>query len=70
MCKYCEIDNITNEAKRNIRKNQRVTIKIVRNMLNENLYYLEVDTNSYQKEVIDINYCPMCGRKLGDDKGC
>ena len=66
MCKYCEIDDITNESKRHIRKNQRVTIKIVRNMLNENLYYLEVDTNSYQKEVIDIKYCPMCGRRLGE----
>lgn len=67
MCKYCEMDILSNEAKRNIRKNQRVTIKIVRNMLNENLYYLEVDTNSYQKEVIDIKYCPKCGRELGDD---
>ena len=63
MCKYCEIDDITNEAKRHIRKNQRVTIKIVRNMLNENLYYLEVDTNSYQKEVIDIKYCPLCRKE-------
>ena len=67
MCEYCEIDNITNEAKRNIRKNQRATIKIVRNVCDENFYYLSVDTNSYKKEVIDINYCPMCGRKLGDD---
>ena len=66
MCKYCEIDILSNEAKRNIRKNQRVTMKIVRNMLNENLYYLEVDTNSYQKEEIQINYCPMCGRLFRD----
>ena len=66
MCKYCEMEILSNEAKRNIRKNQRVTIKIVRNMLDENLYYLEVDTNSYKKEVIDINYCPMCGRRLGE----
>lgn len=64
MCKYCEIDDITNEAKRHIRKNQRVTIKIVRNMLNKNLYYLEVDTNSYQKEVIDIRYCPFCRKEV------
>lgn len=63
MCKYCEIDDIENEAKRHIRKNQRVTIKIVRNMLNKNLYYLEVDTNSYQKEVIDIKYCPLCRKE-------
>lgn len=67
MCEYCEMDILSNEAKRNIRKNRRVTIKIVRNMLNENLYYLEVDTSSYQKEEIQISYCPMCGRKLGDD---
>mgnify|MGYP001623680652 FL=1 len=66
MCKYCEIDDITNEAKRHIRKNQRVTIKIVRNVCREDLYYLSVDTNSYQKEEIDINYCPMCGRRLGE----
>ena len=65
MCRYCEIDNITNKAKRNIRKNQRVTMKIVRNVCDENFYYLSVDTKSYQKEVIDINYCPFCGRKLG-----
>lgn len=31
MCKYCEMEILSNEAKRNIRKNQRVTIKIVRN---------------------------------------
>lgn len=62
MCKYCEID-LTNEAKINIRKNQRVTIKIVRNVCNKNLYYLSVDTNSYKKEVIDINYCPMCRKE-------
>ena len=66
MCKYCEIDDIENEAKRHIRKNQRVTIKIVRNVCREDLYYLSVDTNSYQKEEIDINYCPMCGRRLGE----
>lgn len=65
MCKYCEIDDIENEAKRHIRKNQRVTIKIVRNMLNKNLYYLEVDTNSYQKEEIDIKYCPFCRKEVG-----
>ena len=35
MCKYCEIDDIENEAKRNIRKNQRVTIKIVRNVCDD-----------------------------------
>ena len=63
MCKYCEMDILSNEAKRHIRKNQRVTIKIVRNMLNKNLYYLEVDTNSYQKEVIDIKYCPLCRKE-------
>lgn len=62
-----EMDILSNEAKRNIRKNQRVTIKIVRNICDDNFYYLSVDTNSYKKEVIDIKYCPMCGRKLGDD---
>lgn len=67
MCKYCEIDDITNEAKRHIRKNQRVTIKIVRNVCREDLYYLSVDTNSYQKEEININYCPICGRKINND---
>lgn len=35
MCKYCEIDDIENEAKRHIRKNQRVTIKIVRNVCDD-----------------------------------
>ena len=65
MCKYCEIDILSNEAKRNIKNNQRVTIKIVRNMLNENLYYLEIDTNSYQKEEISISYCPMCRKEAG-----
>lgn len=63
MCKYCEIDDIENEAKRNIRKNQRVTIKIVRNVCDENFYYLSVDTNSYKKEVIDIKYCPLCRKE-------
>lgn len=65
MCKYCEIDDIENEAKRHIRKNQRVTIKIVRNVCDENFYCYSL-IFSYKKEVIDINYCPMCGRRLGE----
>lgn len=66
MREYCEIDDITNEAKRHIRKNQRVIIKIVRNVCREDLYYLSVDSNSYKKEEININYCPICGRRLGE----
>ena len=63
MCKYCEIDDRTDEAKRCIRKNQRVVINIIRHMSLKNLYYLKVDTNSWKKDVIDINYCPMCRKE-------
>ena len=65
MCKFCEIDDRTDEAKRYIRKNQRVVINIIRHMSLKDLYYLRVDTNSWKKDVIDINYCPMCRKEVG-----
>lgn len=67
MCKYCEIEEVGNEAKKAIRKNQRITIKIVTNMFNKNIYYLDVRPERMTGENININYCPFCGRKLGDE---
>lgn len=64
-CKYCEIEEVGNEAIRKFRKNQRMTVCIGTNMHNKDIYYLEIKSKTMTGECIDIKYCPMCGRKLG-----
>lgn len=69
MCKFCEVDELTNEGQRKLRKNQRMTVFIGTNMLDKNIYYLEIKPTRMTGECISISYCPICGRKLGDGKG-
>lgn len=64
MCKYCEIDKISHEAKRKFRKNQRMTVSIVTNMFNEDMYYLNIKSTHGTSECININYCPACRQKI------
>lgn len=65
-CKFCEIDEIGNEAIRKIRKNQRMTVQIATNMHDKNIYYLKINPERMTGECIDIKYCPFCGRRLGE----
>ena len=63
-CKYCEIKNTENQAEREFRENQRITVVIGNNMHNRSIHYLEIIPKTMTGEYININYCPMCGRKL------
>ena len=61
MCKYCE-ENI------NIFDSKKIELKIEK--LYDNEYIIEVNYEGNEETSSDyqiINYCPMCGRKLGDD---
>lgn len=55
MCEYCEGD-------REIVFNKFMRIKVEKFI--DNLT-LRVDTRESTHTRVDINYCPMCGRKLG-----
>lgn len=63
-CNYCNIDELTHEAKRKIRKNQRMEIYISTNFFHKDVYYLRILPARNTEETIDINFCPFCGRKL------
>ena len=58
MCEYCEGD-------REIVFNKFMRIKVEKFI--DNLT-LRVDTRESTHTRVDINYCPMCGRKLGEEK--
>lgn len=64
MCKYCEILPSENLATRKMMKNKEITAEICVNMVNKNEYYLRIAPASISSRCININYCPMCGRKL------
>ena len=64
MFKYCEIER--NIAKRPMKNRKSLKVQIVTNAFNENLYYLNILPERASGASIDINYCPMCGRKLGE----
>lgn len=61
MCKYCDLvsgDEI------DIGDNQNQTLYIERH--NNNFSISTHLYNSEEEDETDINYCPMCGRKLGE----
>ena len=65
MCRYCEKDE---RKKRDyIINSPVVSLKIIKK---NNFNALELKSYNKQKEIIDnykiINYCPMCGRRLGE----
>ena len=62
MCKYCESDYEVNllSAKEN-----DADVKMFKNRIWLKAYsFLDDPLNDYEE--IEINYCPMCGRKLGE----
>ncbi len=50
--------------KENSEKNQRMTVSIVTNMFNEDMYYLNIKSTCGTGECININYCPVCRKKI------
>ena len=67
MCKYCEMDYVGNTAKKTLKNRKEMKVQIVTNAFNEKLYYLNIIPERASAVCIQIKYCPMCGRKLGDD---
>ena len=53
MCKYCAL---LSGDRKSLDENTDITI------VRHNIYFT-IETDDYE---VDINYCPMCGRKLGD----
>lgn len=66
MCKYCEKDK--RKKRDRIINTPIVSLRIIRN---NGFNALAIKSYNYEKQIVDnykiINYCPMCGRKLGDD---
>ena len=69
MCKCCEDIQFIKELNKtdipNIKRILKATITSISKRKGEKGIVGRVGYGSY-----DLNYCPMCGRKLGDDKGC
>ena len=60
MCEYCYL--LSGDSS-NLCCTDLVTME-----RHNNTFSIEVNaTYSEDRESIEINYCPMCGRKLGDD---
>lgn len=69
MCKYCEEQKIGKENFIGVFNSKRRKMKM--EIFRETIYFTIID---YQKDtpnkrkdyVVNINYCPMCGKKLGE----
>lgn len=66
MCKCCEEIEFLKEQEKN--RNSKFYSKITvygwrdrKRRIIKNAYF------SYTSRAFELNYCPMCGRKLGDD---
>ena len=67
MCEYCH-KKIKNKKIQDIDNDNEDSAEIV--IQHKNLLYIELngkDENGYKTcDFFEINYCPMCGRKLGE----
>lgn len=68
MCKYCEKDK---RKKRDYLFNSPIlSLRIIKGKTTE-LNAIEILSINRENEIVKsckiINYCPMCGRKLGDE---
>ncbi len=82
MCEYCEKEEFENKYKNKLYKNFSIIDDYSEKLIDINeddtpIQYIRKQDNKYQLvtelvnedgDVIstEINYCPMCGRKLGD----
>jgi hypothetical protein len=66
MCEYCKKDK--RKTKKFLINNPIISLRIVTNNLCSGIEILSINRkNEVVKGGIVINYCPMCGRKLGDE---
>ena len=69
MCEYCE-KIIRNKKIKDIDNDKEDWIEIVKHK-ERTMLYVEldgIDDDGYKtSDFFLVNYCPMCGRKLGDD---
>lgn len=66
MCKYCEMDYVGNTAKKSLKNRKEMKVQIVTNAFNEKLHYINILPERASGVCIEIKFCPMCGRKLGE----
>lgn len=82
MCEYCEKEEFESKYKNELYKNFPIIDDYLEKLIDINkddtpIQYIRKQDNKYQLvtelvnedgDVIstEINYCPMCGRKLGD----
>lgn len=64
MCKYCEPGNskIIGEW-----KPDRISVQIKQDEINSNKHNLIIAIGAFEY-IEEINFCPMCGRKLSEEK--
>lgn len=69
MCKCCEeidfLKELNNVNVPNIKRELKATLTSISKRKGIRGIVGKIDYKSF-----NLNYCPMCGRKLGDDKGC
>ena len=76
MCKYCEgKEDISNKVFEDGSKFSDYMVRVwIDEVFNEKVLlvspvdYEDGKRKQYMKYTFYINYCPMCGRNLGDDK--
>ena len=72
MCKYCEIEDMNFEVDNSFNKDS-IAMKAILNwnswspsILMETTVYAGVFGSINIESNFNVNYCPICGRKLGD----
>lgn len=68
MCEYCD-KRASNKIIKDIDEDETELMQVV-NFKDNNMLYVEIDgedNDGYKpSDFFSINYCPMCGRKLGE----
>lgn len=64
MCDYCEKGNYLNE---NLTTDKTCEITIIDNDIEIDYYENFGYTSMYYRGTFHVNYCPICGRKLGGE---
>lgn len=64
MCKYCDL--LSGDV-RSLKTENLWNLRIERHNKNYSLIAGDIEDDIEDDIEIDINYCPMCGRKLGDN---
>lgn len=68
MCEYCD-KKINNKKIKDIDNDENDWLEIIHQPVHGSMIFVEldgIDEDGYKTaDFFEINYCPMCGRKLG-----